>query len=153
MIAQIIINSSVKTLNRTFDYIIPNDLEVKIGDRVFVPFGKKKSLDEGIIVDITETSEFDDLKEIASVQKDSVDISSIELSKWMAKRYFCNVSDCLKLMLRPGTTGKNIANRIKDREINVINLAKSETETMEAMEELKSEKQIKILKFILNNPD
>ena len=153
MIAQIIINSSVKTLNRTFDYIIPNDLEVKIGDRVFVPFGKKKSLDEGIIVDITETSEFDDLKEIASVQKDSVDISSIELSKWMAKRYFCNISDCLKLMLRPGTTGKNIANRIKDREINVINLAKSETETMEAMEELKSEKQIKILKFILNNPD
>ena len=153
MIAQIIINSSVKTLNRTFDYIIPDDLDVKIGDRVFVPFGKKKSLDEGIVVNISETSEFKDLKEIASIQKDSLDANSIELSKWMAKRYFCNISDCLKLMLRPGTTGKNVANRIKDREINVINLAKSEEEIIEALEELKSEKQIKILKFILNNPD
>ena len=153
MIAQIIINSSVKTLNRTFDYIIPDDLDVKIGDRVFVPFGKKKSLDEGIVVNISETSEFKDLKEIASIQKDSVDNGSIELSKWIAKRYFCNISDCLKLMLRPGTTGKNVANRIKDREINVINLAKSEEEIIEALEELRSEKQIKILKFILNNPD
>ena len=87
MIAQIIINSSVKTLNRTFDYIIPNDLEVKIGDRVFVPFGKKKSLDEGIIVDIAETSEFDDLKEIASVQKDSVDIRSSEVMKLFDENY------------------------------------------------------------------
>ena len=153
MIAEVIINSSVKTLNKTFDYIIPKNLDIRIGDRVFVPFGTKKSLDEGIVIAIKETSEYEDLKEIASIQPDSVDIESIELSKWMAKRYFCNISDCLRLMLRPGTTNKNVSNRIKDREINVINLSKTEEDILEAIDRLKSDKQIKILKFVLANPN
>lgn len=153
MIAEVIINSSVKTLNKTFDYIIPDNLDVKIGDRVFVPFGTKKNLDEGIVIAIKENSEYEDLKEINGIQPDSVDIEAIELSHWMAKRYFCNISDCLKLMLRPGTTNKNVSNRIKDREINVINLAKDETETENIIDTLKSEKQIKVLKFVLANPD
>ena len=40
MIAEVIINSSVKKLNRTFDYEIPDELEIKIGSRVFIPFGR-----------------------------------------------------------------------------------------------------------------
>ena len=153
MIAEVIINSSVKTLNKTFDYIIPDRLKIKIGDRVFVPFGSKKSLDEGIVIAIKEKSEYEDLKEINSIQPDSIDSESIELSKWMAKRYFCNIADCLRLMLRPGTTNKNVSNRIKDREINVINLAKSKEEILDDISNLKSEKQIKIMKFVLSNPD
>ena len=54
MIAEVIINSSVKTLNKTFDYVIPKDLDLKVGDRVFVPFGKKKTIDEGIVISIKE---------------------------------------------------------------------------------------------------
>ena len=44
MIAEVIINSNVKTLNKTFDYIVPDELleKVYIGARVYVPFGRKK---------------------------------------------------------------------------------------------------------------
>ena len=59
MIAEIIIQSNVKNLNRIFDYQIPNNLvqNVKIGSRVFVPFGNKKSLEEGYVIGIKEKSE------------------------------------------------------------------------------------------------
>ena len=50
MVAEVIINSIAKELNRTFDYIIPKALaqDVKIGARVFVPFGKTK-IEEGFV--------------------------------------------------------------------------------------------------------
>ena len=58
MVAEIILNSSVKKLNRIFDYEIPDQLNVKIGSRVFVPFGNKKTPEEGIVIGIKEKSEF-----------------------------------------------------------------------------------------------
>lgn len=44
MIAEIIINSNVKNLNRIFDYNIPYELQdkVKIGARVLLKFGNIK---------------------------------------------------------------------------------------------------------------
>ena len=54
MVAEVIINSSVKTLNRTFDYEIPPAMDIHIGSRVFIPFGNKKSLEEGIVIGIKE---------------------------------------------------------------------------------------------------
>ena len=110
MIAEVIINSNVKNLNKTFDYIIPEEYEkkVSVGSRIFVPFGNKKELEEGFVVAIKETSEYlSKLKEIAKVE-DKLYLSKekIELAKWMANKYFCNTSDCIKLMLPPGTTTK-----------------------------------------------
>ena len=118
MVAEIIINSNVKNLNRVFDYIIPLEYQDKaaIGSRVLVPFGNKKELEEGFIVGIKETSEYiNKLKEIAKVE-DKLYLSKekITLAKWMAGRYFCNISDCIKLMLPPGTTTKVMANRVNE---------------------------------------
>ena len=72
VIAEIIINSNVKNLNKTFDYIIPVEFEEKIaiGSRTLVPFGNKKELEEGFVVGIKETSEYmSKLKEIAKVEE------------------------------------------------------------------------------------
>ena len=54
MIAEIIINSNVKNLNRTFDYNIPFEMEekVNIGSRVLVKFGNIKKIEEGFVVNI-----------------------------------------------------------------------------------------------------
>ena len=73
MIAEIIIQSNVKNLNRIFDYQIPNNLvqNVKIGSRVFVPFGNKKSLEEGYVIGIKEKSKYE-VKEIAKVEDESI---------------------------------------------------------------------------------
>ena len=44
MIAEVIINTTARSLNRTFDYNIPKNLEdfIYIGTKVLVPFGRKK---------------------------------------------------------------------------------------------------------------
>ncbi len=152
MIAEVIINSSVKTLNRTFDYEIPENLDVHIGTRVFVPFSRKKELEEGIVVGIKETSEFK-VKEIAGLQEEQINEDYIELAKWMSHRYFCNISDCLKLMLPPGRTSKNILNRVKEKRVNLVTLAKDEDEILQDIESgiIKSEKQKRVLEFLINN--
>ena len=57
MIAEIIINSNVRNLNKIFDYKIPIDLEdkVTIGARVLVQFGNIKALEEGFVIGLKES--------------------------------------------------------------------------------------------------
>lgn len=158
MIAEVIINSNVKNLNRTFDYNIPFEMEdkVNIGSRVLVKFGNIKKLEEGFVVNIKDKSEWDSLKDISVVEeKDFIDEPKIELAKWMARRYFCNVSDCIKLMLPPGTGTKDVTKRVKEKSLNSVRLLKNELEINEDIEckVLKSEKQIKVLEFLLDNDD
>ena len=157
MIAEVIINSNVKNLNKTFDYLVPRNLEDKIsvGSRVLVQFGNKKALEEGYVVNFKEKSEFEaKLKQISKIE-DKLYLSkqNIELAKWMAHRYFCNVSDCIKLMLPPGKTTKNQEKRINDKKQNFIYLAKEIEEINEDIEskKIKSEKQIRALRFLMNN--
>lgn len=157
MIAEVIINSNVKNLNRTFDYNIPFEMEekVNIGSRVLVKFGNIKKLEEGFVVNIKESSEFE-VKDISAVEeKDFIDTPKVELAKWMAHRYFCNISDCIKLMLPPGTGTKEVQKRVKEKSLNSVRLLKNEIQINEDIENkmLKSEKQIKVLKFLLDNND
>ena len=158
MIAEIIIQSNVKNLNRVFDYKIPIEDEEKaielIGARVLVPFGRMKSLEQGFIVNIKEKTEYE-VKEIAKVEEKYLDDAKIKLAKWMSKRYFCNISECLKLMLPPGTTSKDLKNRVKEKSINFVSLLKDEDEIEFDIEtkKLKSEKQIRTLRFLLENGD
>ena len=58
MIAKVIIDILNKQVNRTFDYLIPSELEkiIDIGFRVKVPFGKLTRV--GYIVDITDNTEY-----------------------------------------------------------------------------------------------
>lgn len=152
MVAEVIIDSSVSKLNKIFDYEIPDNLKVKIGSRVFVPFGRKKELEEGIVVNIKPKSEYE-IKPIAGLQEEQIDDNYIELAKWMGHRYFCNVSECLKLMLPPGRTSKNVDNRIKEKKVNTISLAKSKEDISQILagNSLRSEKQKRVLEFMLEN--
>ena len=158
MIAEVIIQSNVKKLNRAFDYKIPEEYQDKalelIGAKVLVPFGRKKSLEEGFIVNIKEKTEYE-VKEISKIETRYLDKNKINLAKWMAKRYFCNISDCLKLMLPPGTTSKINTNRVKEKNLNFITLKKDEEDVEFDIQngKLKSDKQIRTLKFIMQNGD
>lgn len=156
MIAEVIINSIVKNLNRIFDYNIPSNLEdkVKIGSRVLVPFGNGKKLEDAFVINIKDNSEYK-IKDILKFEEQVFTKENINLAKWMSKRYFCNISDCLKLMLPPGTSTKIAENRAKEKTANFIYLKKSIEEIELDIENkiLKSEKQIKILKFLESNSE
>ena len=155
MIAQVIINSNVKNLNRIFDYNVPEHMQgtICVGDRILVPFGNKKTLEEGFVIGFKETSEFK-VKDIAGIQ-DGVKLTefNIELAKLMARRYFCNISDCIKLMLPPGTSTKTLENRIKDKTLNFVYLKKDILDIEEELENgvIKSDKQKRVLNFLMQN--
>ena len=154
MIAEVIVNSNVKSLNKVFDYNIPQDLEdkVAIGSIVLIPFGRNKKLEEGFVTNIKESTSFE-VKDIAGVEKASLTEEKIALSKWMAKKYFSNIAECMKLMLKPGTTSKNFANRISEKQATFakINISKEELSKYIADKKIKSEKQIAILNFLMSN--
>lgn len=154
MVAEIILNSNAKELNRVFDYNIPETMAYKatIGSRVFVQFGNRKELEEGFIINIKDESVFK-LKDIQKiVNENGISEEKVELAKLMARRYFCNVSECIKLMLPPGTTTKIIENRVKEKNENFVSIV-NEILVENDIEEnkFKSAKQLRILKFLLDN--
>lgn len=157
MIAEVIINNNAKQLDKTFDYNVPNEMQngIKIGSRVLVPFGNMKKLEEGFVVNFKETTEYK-TKDIAKIGKEStLNENKVRLAKWIAKRYFCNLSESIKLMLPPGTKTKNIENRIKEKTGNFVILKKDKEEIEFEIEtgKIKSEKQIRLLRFLINNDD
>lgn len=149
MIAEVIINSNAKKLNRKFDYKIPTELEdiITEGSKVLVPFGNFKALEEAYVIKIKETTEFE-VKEIAGLEE-NLSKERIDLARWMARKYFCNVSECIKLMLTPGTRTKNKEKRISDRTIEFVylNIEKEKVD----INSLRGDKQKKVLNFIIKN--
>ena len=94
MVAEVIIQSNAKELNKTFDYNVPDSLEntIKIGSRVLVPFGNMKTLEDGFVIGLKQSSEYK-LKDISSVQENYIDENKIMIAEWMSNRYFCNIAD------------------------------------------------------------
>ena len=141
MFAEVIVNSSVSDLNRTFDYQIPENIEVKVGMRVLVPFGARKGTEVGYVVGIKSNSDYK-CKSILRVVDVVFDEKKFELAKWMAHRYFCNLADTLKLLVPPGTGNK-------------IDKVKAKQEKWVALNEevdidvIKSEKQKRIVSFFM----
>ncbi|WP_339215388.1 primosomal protein N' [Ornithinibacillus sp. FSL M8-0202] len=86
-IAKVIVDVQAKTINQTFDYLVPERFQdiIKEGMRVIVPFGPRKIT--GFVVAIKEESEFNKLKPILDV----LDIQPVltkellELGKWVAE--------------------------------------------------------------------
>ncbi|WP_227395576.1 primosomal protein N' [Jeotgalibacillus aurantiacus] len=101
MIASVIVDVPAKQTDRTFDYLIPEHLEsvVQKGMRVVVPFGPRKI--QGFVLDVKESSSFDQLKKI----EEAVDIVPVlndellSLSDWMTKETMCYRISALQVML------------------------------------------------------
>ena len=151
MIAEVIINRTAKKLNRTFDYGVPEELKdlITVGSKVLVPFGNKDSLEEAFVVKIKDKTEYE-VKDIKKLE-DNLNSKQIELARWMAKRYFCNVSDCIKLMLTPGTRSKE--KKMQDKTIQAVYLKKDIEEIEFCIEsgKIKTEKQKRVINFVKNN--
>lgn len=159
MIAKILVDRSVKKLNKVYDYKIPNHLEesVAIGKRVKINFGVGKGQDvEGIIVKL-EDAEIEGVKykyilEILDSQS-YITPEKLKLAKWMAKIYFCNVYDVLKLMLPPSNKGSLESKDFKGKQAKILGLKLSANIINEDIEsgKIKSARHIKLLRFLMEN--
>ena len=161
MIAEVIVNSKATELNRVFDYQVPEGYiigeNIDIGYRVLVSFANYKQLEIGYIIGFKETSEFK-CKNISRVCDRAFDLEKYNLAKWMARRYFCNLSDTLRLLVPPGTTTN--VDKIKIKYEKWIRLTKKYLEYIKSGElieekdfKIKSDKQKKAIDFLLDNQE
>lgn len=155
MIAKVVINSTVKSLNKMFDYNIPNELsnDVKVGSRVLVPFGRGQKQEEGFVIEIQEFSDYK-TKDIIKVQEGfSLNEEKIKLARLMSRKYFCNLSDSIRLMFPPGTTNRIITNRIKEKTMQFVYLKENIENINDKIQNkiIKSQKQIRVLEFLKEN--
>lgn len=162
-IAKILINTSVNSLNKVYDYIIPEFLEndAILGKRVAISFGRSKDLEEGIIVKIEEKTREEvengkyKLKEIVEVldEYSYIDEKRLKLAKYISYLYFCNVYDALKLMLPPGTKSKNSSKSVNTKQETMVRLVKSCEQVLADIDSdvVTSAKQIKLLTFLIEN--
>ena len=101
--ANIIVDISHEKLDKTFQYLIPQELaeEVRVGVLVDIPFGYRSIT--GYVVELTDEPEFDEsrLKPISGVKKGSVPIESqlIALAGWMRKNYGGTMNQALKTVI------------------------------------------------------
>lgn len=90
MIAEVAVDAPLSKEREVFDYLIPDELERKVGlgSRVVVPFGKRKV--EGYVLALKEKSPYAPLKEIDALlgEEPALNGEMIELAKWIAQRYF-----------------------------------------------------------------
>ena len=101
--ANIIVDISHEKLDKTFQYLIPDELsgEIREGVLVDIPFGNRTIT--GYVVELTDEAEFEvsRLKPIIGVKKGSVPIESqlIALAAWMRKNYGGTMNQALKTVI------------------------------------------------------
>lgn len=101
--ANIIVDISHEKLDKTFQYLVPEELEaeINVGVLVDIPFGYRTIT--GYVVELTDEAEFDvsRMKPIISVKKDGVPIESqlIALAGWMRKNYGATMNQALKTVI------------------------------------------------------
>lgn len=103
--ADVIIDLSVKNVDRIFQYRIPDHLKelVKPGVQVNIPFGKGNTERKGIVVGLSKETDYDPekMKELLDVETGAVPIRTqmICLAFWMKDRYSTTMNQALKTVL------------------------------------------------------
>lgn len=102
MYADVLVELKARGIDKTFTYIIPDNLkdEVVIGKRVLVPFGKQQL--EGFVLNIENKKDIDyELKEIISVTDENPVLNKelLDLGVYISKKTLCNLISAYQTML------------------------------------------------------
>lgn len=146
MVAKVIVDISTNEVDKSFDYNIPQGLEIRAGDRVIVPFGRNTA--EGFCIAVTENSEYDKLKDIISAcdAYTAVTPEMLALMEYMRKQFFLRYADILRLFIPTGLRG----GRVKEATKFYISLNQSVTyqPKANAKKQLELLEQLKVCKVM-----
>ena len=95
MIAEIIVDVSNSQVDKIFDYIIPEGLNVLPGYKVVVPFGGRQI--DGFVIGIKESSEIESDK-LKSILKCRFDFQIIT-DELLKDKFYLKMIDCIKLCI------------------------------------------------------
>lgn len=134
--ADIIVDISIDKLDKTFQYILPDELlgSVEIGSQVNVPFGNRRIT--GYVVNITDEAEFDTdrMKKVESMVTNAVTIDGrmIKLAYWMKHNYGATINQALKTVLPVKET-------VKEKKESIIALSPEYVQDKDKLESLIAE--------------
>lgn len=161
MYCEVIVDILSSQVDKIFDYLIDDTQNLKVGQRVLVPFGNR--FVEGYILKIKNTSQMETSK-LKKVIKSLDDFSyfteeSLSLMEYMIKAYNLRYGDCLRLFV-PSVIRKNIKEKFikyikiirepdfklnKTQEQIVLYLKQHKEETLSTLNEKFSSSSIKTL--------
>ncbi|MDD4705757.1 MAG: primosomal protein N' [Bacilli bacterium] len=93
MYADVLVEYGVKSLDRSFTYIIPDNLKakLKVGMKVIVPFGNQKI--NGFVINIKDEENYDQLKEIIKISNEDLVLNKelLELGLYLKEKTLCTL--------------------------------------------------------------
>ena len=123
MLASVVIEYSVKSLNKVFDYIVPDYMRssLKVGHKVIVPFASNKV--EGFVLNIHDNYDSSlTYKEIIKIQDEEFYLNEelLNVGKYMSETLLCNLISCYQAMLPKALKASIKTNINKKYEVKVI---------------------------------
>ncbi len=148
--ADIIVDISAESLDRVFQYKIPDRLkaEVDIGRQVLVPFGKGDKVIKGFVLNITQKPGYDveKIKEISQVINSELAMESqlIRLAWQMKKVYGGTMNQALKTVIP-------VKRQVKQKVQKYYRIAKHEEELAAYEERLSRDKRYRARAALLKS--
>jgi len=148
LIVGVLVEITNRNVDKIFDYKVPKNLEndIKVGIRVSVPFGRMTI--EGFVMEIKESSELSDLKEIIDIVDKDVVLNSelLELGKTIKDKTLATLMSCYQTMLPKALKAKknstinikydtyymlgNTSGKFNNKQLEIINLVKEKGEVL-----------------------
>jgi len=155
MVAEILTEIGIEELNKTFTYLIPNELreKIQVGMRVLISFGRQKL--EGFVLSIKEYNENNyeyKLKNIIDVIDEFPVLNNelLELGKYISEKTLCTLISAYQVMLPTALKAKQ-KTKINIKEKSYIIKNKTDDEINEYIKNNKrSEKQNILLNDLVN---
>lgn len=154
--AQVVLNMPHPSLDKPFDYAVPESMlcKISVGMRVIVPFGAKNKLTEGYVLSITDHTQVPRirLKEISSLCEDDFMLLEqfIPIVEWMRQEYHCTYIDAIKCFVPPA------AKKVKSpKYMDIISLTASQQQIADFIENNSRRAPVmcKVLMLLMDQPE
>ena len=114
LVGRVIVDIASSLVDKIFDYILPSE-DIKVGTRVYVPFGKV--VKEGYLIDITDHTDYKsgNLKTIISAIDPFpvINPDQLELAKFMKQKFNTGYCDALRLFLPAEMRGNKVKELVR----------------------------------------
>ena len=150
MLASVLIEYSVKSLNKVFDYIVPDDIKdiIKVGHKVIVSFGKSEV--EGFVLKLHNNKEDNmNYKSIIRIQESDFYLNEelLKLGKSLSNSLLCNLISCYQVML-PKALKASYKTNISRKYETIITLNKKAHIDDYILEHKRSKKELEIIELL-----
>ncbi|SFB04297.1 replication restart DNA helicase PriA [Acetitomaculum ruminis DSM 5522] len=151
--ADIIVDITAKNLDKTFQYIVPVQMEseIKEGMQVDIPFGSSNKVINGYVISLKDTPDFDvsRLKNIIRINHEKTYVYSelIMLAAWMKDNYGSSMAAALKTVLP-------VKRHMEVKKDRYLFLNISEKEALDLLSQYENKHytaRARLLKYIISN--